>query len=182
MSGSLENPLYKGYITILIYFLIKAKFYCINCFILLIFFTTYPTGTYCQQPNMAPLLPLSNHNDSLTMWRCAVICQHTDSCLGFDRTMEGMCKFVQTSPTNTYNGSTIKPELVYYERCWSISINMWPAIYMICWWSNLLLHYQCKWTVYRNIRHYGHQSLSELLYYQGMWAVYRNIRHYGHQS
>jgi len=80
-----------------------------------IFLTLYTTGTYCKQPNTTPLFPLSTHNDSPT--NCARICQQTDGCLGFDQTVEGMCKLVQTSQRSTYNGFTIQPELVYYERC-----------------------------------------------------------------
>ena len=66
---------------------------------------------------MTPLMPLSTHNDSPSTINCARICQQTDGCFGFDQTVEEMCKLVQTSQRSTYNGSAIKPELVYYERC-----------------------------------------------------------------
>ena len=99
------------------------------------FVNTYPTGIYCEQPNMTPLLPLSTHNDSPSTINCALICQSTDGCLGYHQSMEGMCKLVQTS---TYSGSTTQPELVYYEICWSKSINMWIALYIFFSLPNIL--------------------------------------------
>jgi len=53
------------------------------------------------------------HNDSESEIHCALLCQQTEGCLGFDYTVEGACSLAQTNMKN----DSVDPLISYYMTC-----------------------------------------------------------------
>ena len=85
------------------------KIYC------LIIYENLFTDHFCKMSNKKSGLLLIVYHDSKSEVHCALLCQQTEGCLGFDYTMDGVCSLAQT---NTKTDS-VDPQMSVYMRCWT---------------------------------------------------------------